>query len=156
VLSRALALAALALMALAGCGSDTDPETPVACLVGPKAYLAALDDAPSHMQLKGEVPISECLVQNQEAGDLARVGSSALAAATALNAEARQHPGGTANFELGYLVGELNEGSEDTQGIHAELVRRVEAAARYSPQGEQLPATFLSTYEEGYEEGITP
>jgi hypothetical protein len=108
------------------------------------------------MRLPGEVPIDDCLVENQEAGDLARVGSSLLEAATTLNAQARAHPGGPANFALGYLVGKVTIGSEVTQGIHSELVRRVESAARYSPRGQQLPATFLDTYQQGYRAAAAP
>lgn len=142
-------------LALGGCGSNEE-QTPVACLVGPQAYVAALEDSPAHMTLDGEVPIGDCLVENQEAGDIGQVGSSLVEAATVLNAEARAHPAGTKTFELGYLVGEVVAGSEDTQGIHDELVRRVESAARYSPQGEQLPAAFLATFQEGYDEGLIP
>lgn len=148
------AIALAATVALAGCGSSGDEETPVACLEGGEVYVKALGEAPTHMRLPGEVPIGDCLVENQEAGDLAQVGSSMVDAATTLNAEAREHPGGTANFELGYLVGQVTAGSEDTDGIHSELVRRVESAARYSPQGEQLPATFLDAYQQGYRAAI--
>jgi len=152
---RSLAAVALvAALALAGCGSGSDDETPVACLEGANAYVAALGDAPTHMKLRGEVPISDCLVENQNAGDLARVGSAMLKAATTLNTEARADPGGTANFELGFLIGKATAGAEDTQGIHAELLRRLESAARYSPSDAGLPAVFLATYEEGFDAGI--
>ncbi|HEY5977727.1 MAG TPA: hypothetical protein VIT85_07700 [Solirubrobacterales bacterium] len=151
---RSLAAVALAAaLALAGCGSGSEDETPVACLEGANAYVAALADAPTHMKLSGEVPISDCLVENQKAGDLARVGTAMLKAATVLNARAREDPGGTANFELGFLVGKATAGAEDTQGIHAELLRRLESAARYAPAGERLPAVFLETFQQGFNAG---
>lgn len=145
-----IALSAFAV--LAGCGS-TDSSTPVACLEGPGVYLTALRDAPEVVELQGETPISECLVENQPGGDLATVGIGLVAAATKLNAEARAEPGGAANVELGYLVGAAQRGAERTDGIHAELIRRLTAAARYSPDNRPLPATFLDAYQRGFDAG---
>jgi hypothetical protein len=76
-----------------------------------------------------------------------------LAAATELNAEARAKPGGEANLELGYLLGAAERGAEGTEGIHAELIRRLSAAARYSPDNRPPPPTFLRTYKEGFDTG---
>ncbi|HEX7244706.1 MAG TPA: hypothetical protein VF245_03970 [Solirubrobacterales bacterium] len=146
-----IALAALA-CGLSACGS-TDDATPDACLEGPGPYLVALKGAPGTVELRGETPIGECLTENQAGGDLAAVGTAILAATTRLNAEARKRPGGEANLELGYLLGAAERGAEDTEGIHAELVRRLTAAARYSPDNRPLPATFLETFREGFDAG---
>jgi hypothetical protein len=143
-----------ALAILAGCGS-TDSSTPVACLEGTAPYLAALKSAPEAVELKGETPISECLVENQPGGDLASVGTAMVAAATKLNAEARAEPGGAANVELGYLLGAARRGADRTDGIHAELTRRLTAAARYSPDNQPLPASFLDAYRRGFDAGHT-
>ena len=97
--------------------------------------------------------ISECLPKNQQAGDLATVGLAMLRATTKLNAEARAEPGGAANLQLGYLLGAAERGAEETEGIHDELVRRLTAAARYSPDNRPLPATFLATYKRGFDAG---
>jgi hypothetical protein len=105
------------------------------------------------VKLGGETPISECLTENQSGGDLATVGAAMLAATTKLNAEAREEPGGQANLELGYLLGAVERGAANTDGIHAELVRRLTAAGRYSPDNQPLPATFLETYREGFDAG---
>jgi hypothetical protein len=148
----ATALCALLLMTLAGCGS-TDDATPVACLDGPAAYVGALGDAPGQVLLSGEAPISDCLAANQEGGELATIGESLLDAATQLNAEARAEPGGSANLQLGYLLGAVERGSAQTSGIHAELVRRLAAAARYSPDNRPLPPRFASTYRRGFDAG---
>ena len=43
-----------------------------------------------------------------------------IAAATTLNAQAREEPTSLAAVQLGYLVGAVEKGSE---GIHADLVR---------------------------------
>jgi hypothetical protein len=135
-----------------GCGRE-DESTPVACLEGPGAYLAALEDAPRAVALEGDVPISDCLAENQEGGDLAAVGGAMLEAATELNAEAREEPGGDANLQLGYLLGAAQRGADATQGIHADLVRRLAVAARYNPGRQPLAATFLATYREGFDAG---
>jgi hypothetical protein len=141
----------LALLA-AGCGQQTD-STPAACLEGSGPYLAALHEAPAAAALPGGVPISECLAENQKAGDLATVGSAMVVAATKLNAEARADPGGEANVQLGYLLGAAQRGADRTNGIHAELIRRLAFAARYSPDNRPLPPAFTRAYREGFDAG---
>jgi hypothetical protein len=147
----AMVLAAAACL-LAGCGEASD-STPVACLEGPGVYARALGGAPGAVKLADETLISECLAENQQAGDLAAVGTALLAATTRLNAEARAEPGGDANLQLGYLLGAAERGAQDTNGIHADLIRRLSTAARYSPDNRPLPAAFLSTYREGFDAG---
>jgi len=146
----AIALSALAI--LVGCGT-TDDSTPVGCLEGADAYLTALRDAPGAVELPDGTPISDCLVENQKAGDLATVGGTLVTVATRLNAEARARPGGAANLRLGYLLGAAERGADGTSGIHADLIRRLTAAARYSPRDRPLPATFLETSQEGFDAG---
>lgn len=150
--STAAAVGVLLLLALAGCGSTND-VTPAACLERASAYVDALRDAPGEVRLGGEVPISDCLARNQEGGELSTVGESLLDAATRLNADAHAEPGGSANLQLGYLLGAVERGAEETSGIHAELVRRLAAAARYSPGGRPLSRQFLSTYRRGFDAG---
>jgi hypothetical protein len=147
-----IAIAVSALAILAGCGS-TDSSTPVACLEGAGAYLQALEGAPGTVRLRDDTPISSCLTENQAGGDLATVGTAMVAAATKLNAEARAEPGGEANVELGYLLGAAQRGADRTDGIHADLIRRLTAAARYSPDNRPLPATFLDAYQRGFDAG---
>ncbi len=147
-----IAIALSAVAVLAGCGS-TDDSTPVACLEGDGVYLAALKGVPGAVTLPGGAPISTCLAENQQGGDLATVGGSMIEVATKLNAEAREEPGGPANLRLGYLLGAAQRGADGTQGIHAELLRRLAAAARYSPDNRPLPATFLDAYKRGFDAG---
>jgi hypothetical protein len=151
---RPLTAPALALAALfaAGCSGASD-ETPIACLEGANSYLAALENAPGEVKLSGETPIGDCLVENQTGGDLATVGAAMVAAATELNAKARANPGGAESLQLGYLLGAAQRGAEKTGGIHAELIRRLAAAARYSPDNRPLPPSFLRTYRRGYDAG---
>ncbi|HEX4465403.1 MAG TPA: hypothetical protein VH042_12265 [Solirubrobacterales bacterium] len=136
---------------LSACGQPSD-TTPVACLEGEGAYLKALHTAPGEVKL-GETSISECLAENQKAGDLATVGTALVGVATKLNAEARAEPGGDANLRLGYLLGAAERGASQTDGIHAELIRRLTAAARYSPDNRPPSADFLRVYREGFDAG---
>ena len=141
---RRPALAAIfAAILVAGCGNAND-STPTACLEGPSFYLQKGRDG---------VLISECLPQNQKAGDLATVGLAMLRATTKLNATARAEPGGAANLQLGYLLGAAERGAEETEGIHDELIRRLTAAARYSPDNRPLPRSFHEAYRSGYSAG---
>ncbi|MGN6274912.1 MAG: hypothetical protein ACTHNP_03155 [Solirubrobacterales bacterium] len=151
---RFVALIALALACLiaAGCGNQ-DETTPVACLEGPGAYEKALASAPGEVLLSGETPISDCLVRNQQGGDLATVGEAMVTVATKLNAEARAEPGGDAALRLGYLLGAVQRGAEHGEGIHADLVRRLTVAARYTAGKQPLPPSFLSAYREGFDAG---
>jgi hypothetical protein len=153
--AAALAIASLlAFLALAvtGCGKQGD-STPVACLEGAPAYEKALRDAPGEVLLQGETPISDCLASNQQAGDLARVGEAMVETATALSAEARAEDGGDAAVQLGYLIGAAERGAESSEGIHADLVRRLTVAARYAPDKEPLSPAFMRSYEAGYAAG---
>jgi hypothetical protein len=136
--------------AFLGCG-DQDDSTPVACLEGAAAYERALAAAPGEVRLDGETPIGDCLAPNQTAGDLARVGEAMIEAATELNAEARAAGGGEAAAQLGYLLGAAERGSEESEGIHSDLVRRLTVAARYAPDREPLSQEFLAAYREGFE-----
>jgi hypothetical protein len=150
-----IATIVLALILLApGCGAPDD-ATPVACLEGAGVYLHALADAPGEVELSGSTPISDCLAENQTGGDLATVGTAMLRATTKLNGEARAEPGGGANLQLGYLLGAAERGGDGTEGIHAELIRRLSAAARYSPDNRPPPPPFLRTYREGFDAGRT-
>src|SRR4051794_1792798 len=151
---RLAALAAIALLVslafVAGCGS-ADDSTPVACLEGAAAYERALAVAPEEVLLEDETPISECLTRNQSGGDLSRVGEAMIETATKLNAQAREDPGGDAALQLGYLIGAVKRGTEESEGIHSDLLRRLVVAARFAPDKQALPPGFVPTYREGFE-----
>lgn len=147
----ALGAGAVCLAALAGCSSD-ESETPAACLAPASEYLAALEAAPQPVLVDGETPISECLVDAQTSVDVSDVGQQLIAAATRLNAQARNNPSGRASVELGYLIGAAQEGAADTGGLHTDLLRRLDAAARFN-DGEQFPASFERAFGEGYAAG---
>jgi hypothetical protein len=148
-----VAIAAVGALGLgaAGCNSQEDEETPSACLVEAPAYLQALQAAPGEVRLEGTTKISDCLVPEQEGGELARVGSAVIAAATELNGEARADPGGPATIQLGYLSAAVSRGADP---IHADLARRLTTAAQFHPEGSgALSPEFLRTFGQGYEAG---
>jgi hypothetical protein len=155
MIARAALAFLLVLMPLAvaaGCGKQDD-STPVACLHGKEVYLAALADAPGAVKLAGDTPISECLAENQQGGDLATVGEAMVETATELNGEARTVPASPAALQLGYLIGATQRGADSTEGIHADLLRRLTVAARYAPSREPLSPAFLHAYREGFDAG---
>ncbi len=142
----------LVLMA-AGCGSSSDSSTPTACLAPAGQYLEALRAAPGEVRLGGETAISDCFGATQGAGELADVGQTVIQVATQLNADARRDPAGHATVMLGYLVGAVYEGASHTSGADADLVRRLDAAARYEPGGGTLGAAFERGFGKGYAAG---
>ena len=149
---NAVPLFAAAVLALGACANDDD-STPEACLAPAGDYLDALEAAPGDVVLGGETPISGCLVAGQSPAELADAGESMIGAATELNAAARRDPGGDDSVRLGYLVGAVQRGAAETGGIHADLVRRLDAAARFAPEGQRFPVSFERAYGEGYAAG---
>ena len=145
--------AAVAALAATGCSSSGDEGTPQACLAPAGTYIDALDAAPGAVRLGGSTPISDCFPADQDAADLAQAGQSVIEAAKQLNADARRDPGGAQTVALGYLVGAVQEGASATGGIHADLVRRLDAAARFAPAGERLPVSFERAFNQGYAAG---
>jgi hypothetical protein len=144
-------LISLALV-IGGCGSSNGgTSTPTACLAPAATYLKALEAAPGPVRLSGETPISDCLVDNQSAGDLGDVGASLVKAATLLAAGAQRHPGGEQTLRLGYLVGAVEKGASETSGIHTDLVRRIQSASRYLKRGGQ--SSLGLAYARGFQAG---
>jgi hypothetical protein len=146
-------LVAAAALALAGCGDDDEATTPVACIADADSYVVALEAAPGDVRLAGTTPIGDCIVDGQSGGDLAQVGEPMVTAATRLNERAREDPAGDATLQLGFLVGAVQEAASTTGGIHEDLVRRLDAAARFNEGGEPLPAAFERAFGEGYAAG---
>jgi hypothetical protein len=143
-----LALGCASLLA-AGCSKSENDQAPSACLTGSADYVAALKTAPGEVRLDGNTPISDCLVPDQGGGELERVGGAMIAAATELNAPARRDPSGPEALQLGYLVGAVERGADS---IHADLVRRINAAARFN-QRERVSPEFERSFGRGYAAG---
>ncbi|CAN5456598.1 hypothetical protein BH20ACT15_BH20ACT15_08380 [soil metagenome] len=148
--AAAAVIAAVAALAAVGCGTEKE-GTPSACKTSSADYVRMLASAPEGVAFDDGTTISDCLVPEQSGGELAEVGKEMIAAATTLNAQARKEPTSLAAVQLGYLVGAVENGSE---GIHADLVRRLNAAARFNPNGDLLPAAFERTFGQGYAAGL--
>jgi len=115
-------MAALALAA--GCGEQS-ADLPAACRQGQQAVVAALASAPGRVRIDG-VSISGCMTDGADAGDLQELGAAVNGAAAGLAEVAAERPDSAEAVRLGYLTGALKRGSEQTQGLHSELVRRVD------------------------------
>jgi hypothetical protein len=103
--------------------------------------------------LRGSTPISDCLPAGQDPAELGQVGEEMVTAATRLNAEARRRPSGEATAQLGYLIGAAQQGATASGGIHADLLRRLDTAARFNQGGRPLPASFERAFGIGYAAG---
>ena len=127
---RATCAALLAAALLAGCGREEPPELPGACRsAGPAQVRAALVDAPGAVSLEG-TPLSRCVSGASDSADVQQVGGVYLAVATDLAPTARARPEGEEATQLGYLIGAVQRGSVGAQGVHYEMLRRLEQEAR--------------------------
>lgn len=134
--------------ALAACGSKGSTDAPAACLTPVSGWLTALESAPGAVRLGGDMQISSCFT-GAESPDIAQ---TAVKAATILNARARRSPGGDGTVSLGYLDGAVHVGTAHVPS-EADLVRRIDTAARYNPHGGSLGAAFEHAFGKGYAAG---
>lgn len=124
-MDRALAVS-LAALALAGCSREDEADLPAACRLGADAVQSALERAPEPVRLEGDTALSECLTRTGAQADVLLVGEVYIAAASKLADDDEA-------VRVGYLLGAVRRGAGQTQGIHDELLRRLEQeAARLS------------------------
>ncbi len=119
--------AALVAAALAGggCGSE-GPRPSLACRDGAPAVVAALRRAPGPVRMADGTRLSDCVSRATGDADLQEIGAELTAAASTL--AARVPASDAAALRLGYLVGATERGAKRTNGIHAELVNRMDNA----------------------------
>jgi hypothetical protein len=98
---------------------------PAACTEGAEPVRTALAAAPGEVRLDG-VPLADCLAEDSDADDVQRVGAAWVEVAGRLAREASARPESPEALQLGYLIGAARRGAARTQGIHTELVRRLE------------------------------
>jgi hypothetical protein len=150
---RALTAAFVAAL-LAGCGNSEGAKTPAACLAGAETFTRALAASPGAVRLAGDVAISDCLAEDQPAGELSQVGAGLVEAATLLKASSQGAAGANRLAEqLGYLVGAVRRGAARTGGIHTDLLRRVTSAAEVGSRDEPTAPSFDRAYSRGYAAG---
>lgn len=122
---KALLGVAIAL-AIGGCSKqESDPPAPVACKEGADSIESALARAPARVEVGG-TRLSECFTRGVSSSDLQQVGASYVEVATRLAERAKRQPDGPEALRLGYLVGAARRGAGETQGVHEELIRRIE------------------------------
>src|SRR3954469_7947257 len=128
------ALAALALLAAAGCGTAERPPLDPACTSSPQAIERALDRAPAPVTVRPGMRLSDCVAAARSDAELQNAGIVLSGAAEHLAARAK---GGDARagLALGYLVGAARRGAARTTGIQSQLARRMESAAAFVDQG---------------------
>jgi hypothetical protein len=124
---RAARVAAIAALALAGCGSSKPDAMPAACRGDHAALTAALARAPAPVSLAGGTRLSRCVSTAGTGGDLQSLGIALTQIADELRARADRDGG--AALQLGYLVGAVRRGAAGTPGIASQLARRVEASS---------------------------
>ena len=115
---------ALVALALAGCATG-ESELPAACTDGADAVRAALRAAPGEVRLGGAA-LSSCLSEEADGEQQQAVGIAFVEAASGLARQARREAEGRAALELGYLIAAAHRGGDSTQGVHSELLRRLD------------------------------
>ena len=114
------------LMALAGCGREEEAHLPAACLQGEQAVREALRSAPQVVRLDGTTPLSSCLDETSDSGELREVGTALLDSAAGLSAAAAEQPNGPEATQLGYLIGATRRRAVPDEGVNGEMARRLE------------------------------
>lgn len=111
----------VALLTVAGCGARERPFPPL-CGSGPGPVLKALARAPAAVRLPDGTRLSECVARARTDADLQELGFALVPAAHRL--QERGTP--AAALQLGYLVGAVRRGAARSNGIQAELQRKLE------------------------------
>jgi hypothetical protein len=113
-----------ALLLVAGCGTQDQPNMPAACL-DDHAVATLLKHAPDPARFAdGKTKLSDCLVVTSDTADIQDFAREVLDEATFLRKSARRDPGGRALLELGYLRGALHRGAD--AGFQDEFLRRLD------------------------------
>jgi hypothetical protein len=132
---RRLALSLAAAALAGGCG-DSGGEPPSAlCTEGEATIEHALGSAPGRVVLADGTRLSDCVARARDAGELQSFGVIVTRIGDRLADTSRSDP--RAALRLGYLIGAARRGAAHSQGIHAELVHRLEVTARRVPDGAQ-------------------
>lgn len=113
---------------IAAVAGEEEPPMPPGCRSGPEAVRAALASAPRPVRLGG-TPLSACLSRSSSPVEIQQVGGSFLEVASALARQASENRASRSATQLGYLIGAVRKGAATTQGIHLEMVRRLEQEA---------------------------
>jgi hypothetical protein len=97
---------------------------PPACQTDAGTIERALAAAPGRVVLAGGTRLSDCVTGARQEGQLQTIGALLSAVADGLAPRAARSP--RVALALGYLLGAVQRGASRTNGIHGELVRRLE------------------------------
>jgi hypothetical protein len=147
-----LASVLVAALGLAACGKD-EPRMPATCTTTDSAgYQRALAAAPRDVRLPGGVPISVCLWRVRTDAELQELGAVVHEAAEDLALRAERGETAAAR-QLGYLSGAVAAGAERSNGISAELARRVAIAGTRLDDTPALAAALAQGQDAGQARG---
>jgi hypothetical protein len=150
----ALGLASALVLALgaAACGKD-EPRMPASCTTTDRAgYERALRAAPGDVRLPGDVPISVCLRRVRTDAQLQELGTVVHGVAEDLAGRAGGGDAAAAR-QLGYLTGAVAAGAERSNGIGAELARRVALTGRQLEDTPELARALADGTDAGQARG---
>jgi ABC-type sugar transport system substrate-binding protein len=150
---RVMAAVLAAALALAGCG-EGEAVLSAGCTEDDGTVVSALEGAPEEVVLPDGTRLSDCVAHGLDDADLQNIGITYHRAAERLRTRAEEG-GGAASEEaalrLGYLVGATRKGASRTNGVMAELQRRIEnVAGRYTDEASPAGRSAL---ERGLEAG---
>lgn len=134
-MQRSSTIAMVLAVVVAGCGSGKAAVSP-ACSAGATVIEKALAAAPAAVALPDGTTLSKCISSGTGDADLQNVGIVFFTVAEKLGDRARAGGAGAA-LQLGYLIGATRRGAAKTNGIMAELQRRVELVGSRLGQSQQ-------------------
>lgn len=118
-------LCLLLALCIVGCGREGREALPAACREGPATVRDALRAAPADVRIDG-TPLSACLGDESDSGELRDVGTAYLNTAASLSSAAAKDPNSPQATQLGYLIGAVRRSESGEQGVNYEMVRRLE------------------------------
>jgi hypothetical protein len=128
VAMRCRAAVAVSLALAFGACTKEPPPMPSTCIDSDRAgYERALAAAPGAVRLPGGVAISTCTQRVRTDAELQNLGAVLHGVAEDLAGRARRGEDAAA-VRLGYLSGAVSAGAAQSNGIAAELARRIETA----------------------------
>ena len=118
-------LCLLLALCIAGCSREGREALPAACREGAPTVREALRAAPADVRIDG-TPLSACLGDESDSGELRDVGTAYLDTAASLSSAAVKEPDSPEATQLGYLIGAVRRSESAEQGVNYEMVRRLE------------------------------
>lgn len=125
-MGSAVAIGAVLALLTAGCAQEP-AALPPACGDGPEAVRDALARAPGDVRLYDGTLLSDCVRRASTDAELQMVGLALTPVADELSLQETR----TAATRLGFLVGAARRGGDESNGVHIELVRRLESRVRF-------------------------